>query len=142
MLTYMDRGVIASDGVNGKRGKSHQKDLFSPPPLDGHFQDHTIDKNSLSLSEQSPSSNSKGRGIQGDFNISNFEDGLLQSAFMVGFVVASLVFAQVSLGIEITFCCSLGLMLLKNSAIANWGVSARSRRLIKGTPLDSWELDS
>ena len=113
MLTYMDRGVIASDGVNGKRSKSHHKDLMPPlPSLDEGFQGHTIDNNSLSLSKQSPPSDSKGRGIQGDFNLSNFEDGLLQSAFMVGFVVASLIFAQVSLGTVTKFYCLLGLMHL------------------------------
>lgn len=98
MLTYMDRGVIASDGVNGKRGDSHHKDEPPPRALEANFQDHAIDQASLSLSAQSPPSGSQGRGIQGDFNLSNFEDGLLQSAFMVGFVVASLIFAQASLG--------------------------------------------
>ena len=33
---------------------------------------------------------------RGDFNLSNFEDGVLSSAFMVGLLVASPIFASLS----------------------------------------------
>jgi hypothetical protein len=39
---------------------------------------------------------SAGTGIQGEFNLTNFEDGLLSSAFMVGLLVASPIFAGLS----------------------------------------------
>eukprot|EP00210_Caulerpa_lentillifera_P003107 g2969.t1 len=54
-LIYLDRGTIASNGVNG-----------SEP------------------SEEDPD----GSGLQGDFKLSNVEDGLLSSMFMVGMSVA------------------------------------------------------
>ncbi|VAH49733.1 unnamed protein product [Triticum turgidum subsp. durum] len=66
MLNYVDRGVIASNGVNGSRGSC------------------------------SGSTCSSGSGIQGDFNLSNFEDGVLSSAFMVGLLVASPIFASLA----------------------------------------------
>ncbi|XP_043713542.1 probable sphingolipid transporter spinster homolog 2 isoform X2 [Telopea speciosissima] len=54
MLNYVDRGAIASNGVNGSSG------------------------------------------IQGDFNLNNFEDGILSSAFMVGLLIASPIFASLA----------------------------------------------
>ncbi|XP_056849797.1 probable sphingolipid transporter spinster homolog 1 isoform X2 [Raphanus sativus] len=67
LINYMDRGVIASNGVNG-----------SSTPCD-----------SVGLC-------SAGTGIQGEFRLSNFQDGLLSSAFMVGLLVASPIFAALS----------------------------------------------
>ncbi|KAJ7968356.1 Major facilitator superfamily protein [Quillaja saponaria] len=64
LLNYVDRGAIASNGVNGSRG--------------------TCTKSGTCTS---------GTGIQGDFNLSNFEDGIISSAFMVGLLVASPIFA-------------------------------------------------
>uniref|UniRef100_A0ACD5USL8 Uncharacterized protein n=1 Tax=Avena sativa TaxID=4498 RepID=A0ACD5USL8_AVESA len=66
MLNYVDRGVIASNGVNGSRGSC------------------------------SGGTCSSGSGIQGDFNLNNFEDGVLSSAFMVGLLVASPIFASLA----------------------------------------------
>ncbi|KAM0896278.1 hypothetical protein ACQ4PT_023292 [Festuca glaucescens] len=66
MLNYVDRGVIASNGVNGSRGSC------------------------------SAGTCSSGSGIQGDFNLNNFEDGVLSSAFMVGLLVASPIFASLA----------------------------------------------
>ncbi|XP_058758132.1 probable sphingolipid transporter spinster homolog 2 [Vicia villosa] len=66
MLNYLDRGAIASNGVNG-----HQKTCT----------------NGICKS---------GSGIQGDFNLNNFEDGVLSSAFMVGLLIASPIFASLS----------------------------------------------
>ncbi|TVU15139.1 hypothetical protein EJB05_38644 [Eragrostis curvula] len=66
MLNYVDRGAIASNGVNGS-----QKNC-------------------------SGGTCSSGSGIQGDFNLNNFEDGVLSSAFMVGLLVASPIFASLA----------------------------------------------
>ncbi|CAA2990842.1 probable sphingolipid transporter spinster homolog 2 [Olea europaea subsp. europaea] len=67
LLNYVDRGAIASNGVNGS-SKTCSKDGIC----------------------------SSGSGIQGEFNLSNFEDGVLSSAFMVGLLVASPIFATLS----------------------------------------------
>ncbi|KAK7328053.1 hypothetical protein VNO77_22148 [Canavalia gladiata] len=67
LLNYVDRGAIASNGVNGSRG--------------------TCTKGGTCTS---------GTGIQGDFNLNNFEDGVLSSAFMVGLLVASPIFASLA----------------------------------------------
>lgn len=67
MLNYVDRGVIASNGVNGSRSKCAEGGVCT-----------------------------SGSGIQGDFDLSNFEDGVLSSAFMVGLLVASPIFATLA----------------------------------------------
>lgn len=67
MLNYVDRGAIASNGVNG----------------------------SLEICSESGVCTS-GSGIQGDFKLSNFQDGVLSSAFMVGLLLASPVFASLA----------------------------------------------
>ncbi|KAJ7569221.1 hypothetical protein O6H91_01G067500 [Diphasiastrum complanatum] len=69
MLNYVDRGVIASNGVNGAPGN------------------YTCEV---------PETCAHGTGIQGDFKLSYFQDGVLSSAFMVGLLVASPVFAEFS----------------------------------------------
>nr|KYP54518.1 Protein spinster isogeny 1 [Cajanus cajan] len=66
MLNYLDRGAIASNGVNGSR-RTCEGGTCKP-----------------------------GTGIQGDFNLTNFEDGVLSSAFMVGLLLASPVFASLA----------------------------------------------
>ncbi|CAL0300840.1 unnamed protein product [Lupinus luteus] len=92
MLNYLDRGAIASNGVNGSKG--------------------TCTKPGICTS---------GTGIQGDFNLNNFEDGILSSAFMVGLLVASPIFASlaksvnpfrlIGVGLSVwtvaTLCCGL-----------------------------------
>ncbi|XP_019170277.1 PREDICTED: probable sphingolipid transporter spinster homolog 2 [Ipomoea nil] len=67
LLNYVDRGAIASNGVNG-----------SP----------------RSCSDSGTCSS--GSGIQGDFNLNNFQDGVISSAFMVGLLVASPIFASLA----------------------------------------------
>ncbi|TKY70004.1 sphingolipid transporter spinster-like 2 [Spatholobus suberectus] len=67
MLNYVDRGAIASNGVNGSLGTC------------------TDSGNCTS-----------GSGIQGDFNLTNFQDGVLSSAFMVGLLIASPIFASLA----------------------------------------------
>lgn len=66
LLNYVDRGVIASNGVNGSLATC--KDGVCKPAT----------------------------GIQGDFNLTNLEDGVLSSAFMVGLLVASPIFASLA----------------------------------------------
>uniref|UniRef100_A0A2N9IXJ1 Major facilitator superfamily (MFS) profile domain-containing protein n=1 Tax=Fagus sylvatica TaxID=28930 RepID=A0A2N9IXJ1_FAGSY len=67
LINYVDRGAIASNGVNGSQG--------------------TCTKSGSCTS---------GTGIQGEFHLSNFEDGVLSSAFMVGLLVASPIFASLA----------------------------------------------
>ncbi|CAK8530378.1 unnamed protein product [Lathyrus sativus] len=68
LLTYLDRGAIASNGVNGSKG--------------------TCTEGAVTCTS--------GSGIQGDFNLNNFEDGVLSSAFLVGLMVASPIFASLT----------------------------------------------
>nr|XP_048336601.1 probable sphingolipid transporter spinster homolog 2 isoform X2 [Ziziphus jujuba var. spinosa] len=67
LINYIDRGAIASNGVNGSSG--------------------TCTKSGTCTS---------GSGIQGEFNLNNFQDGVLSSAFMVGLLVASPIFASLA----------------------------------------------
>ncbi|GLJ30801.1 hypothetical protein SUGI_0611090 [Cryptomeria japonica] len=67
MLNYVDRGVIASNGVNGSLATCTEGGTCT-----------------------------KASGIQGDFNLNYFQDGILSSAFMVGLLVASPIFASLS----------------------------------------------
>ncbi|CAK9156643.1 unnamed protein product [Ilex paraguariensis] len=71
LLNYVDRGAIASNGVNGSPRTCTQSGTCS-----------------------------SGSGIQGDFNLSNFEDGVISSAFMVGLLVASPIFASLAKSIN------------------------------------------
>ncbi|CAB4314404.1 unnamed protein product [Prunus armeniaca] len=67
MINYVDRGAIASNGVNGSIGICDDSGICSA-----------------------------GSGIQGDFKLSNFQDGVLSSAFMVGLLMASPIFASLA----------------------------------------------
>ncbi|XP_077234008.1 major facilitator superfamily protein isoform X2 [Tasmannia lanceolata] len=67
MLNYVDRGAIASNGVNGSLETCTDSGICT-----------------------------SGTGIQGDFNLNNFEDGILSSAFMVGLLVSSPIFASLA----------------------------------------------
>ncbi|KAG0605674.1 hypothetical protein M758_9G078900 [Ceratodon purpureus] len=69
LLNYLDRGTIASNGVNGVPGDA------------GCKKDETC---------------FHGSGIQGEFGLTYFQDGILSSAFMVGLLAASPVFAHLS----------------------------------------------
>jgi len=77
LVTYLDRGVIASNGVNGAMG-----------------------------TEGKP-----GGGIQGDFQLDNFQDGLLPAIFMVGLLVASPIFASLSQTHNQMWLISIGLSI-------------------------------
>ncbi|CAH2061487.1 unnamed protein product, partial [Thlaspi arvense] len=67
LLNYMDRGAIASNGVNGNIRTCDDKGKCNPATE-----------------------------IQGHFNLSNFEDGVLSSSFMVGLLIASPIFASLA----------------------------------------------
>ncbi|XP_050205354.1 probable sphingolipid transporter spinster homolog 2 [Mercurialis annua] len=67
LINYVDRGAIASNGVNGSIRTCDDKGICS-----------------------------SGTGIQGDFNLNNFQDGILSSAFMVGLLLASPIFASLA----------------------------------------------
>ncbi|CAH2061455.1 unnamed protein product [Thlaspi arvense] len=67
LLNYMDRGAIASNGVNGSTRTCDGKGKCNPAT-----------------------------GIQGHFNLSNFEDGVLSSSFMVGLLIASPIYASLA----------------------------------------------
>lgn len=68
MLNYVDRGAIASNGVNG----------------------------SLATCNTDTGVCTSGTGIQGDFDLTYFQDGILSSAFMVGLLLASPIFASLA----------------------------------------------
>ncbi|KAI3992993.1 hypothetical protein MKX01_009736 [Papaver californicum] len=67
MLHYVDRGAIASNGVNGSLRACTEEGICTG-----------------------------GNGIQGDFNLNYFQDGILSSAFMVGLLLASPIFASLA----------------------------------------------
>ncbi|CAO2813610.1 unnamed protein product [Amaranthus hypochondriacus] len=81
LINYLDRGAIASNGVNGERGTC---------------KDGTC---------------SSGSGIQGQFNLSNFQDGVLSSAFMVGLLVASPIFATLAKRVNPFRLIGVGLLI-------------------------------
>ncbi|KAK9099099.1 hypothetical protein Syun_026144 [Stephania yunnanensis] len=78
LINYIDRGAIATNGVNGSRGKC-TADGKCTPGSGIHF---LVMYLSLRMASR------------GHFNLSNFEDGVLSSAFMVGVLVASPIFAS------------------------------------------------
>ncbi|KAM2676061.1 hypothetical protein EV1_002764 [Malus domestica] len=67
LINYVDRGAIASNGVNGSLGTCTDSDICTA-----------------------------GTGIQGEFHLTNFQDGVLSSAFMVGLLIASPIFASLA----------------------------------------------
>lgn len=70
LLNYVDRGVIASNGVNGTPREPTCKPLET--------------------------CQGGGSGIQGEFDLSNLQDGVLSSVFLVGLLIASPIFAYMS----------------------------------------------
>uniref|UniRef100_A0A7C9DX47 Major facilitator superfamily (MFS) profile domain-containing protein n=1 Tax=Opuntia streptacantha TaxID=393608 RepID=A0A7C9DX47_OPUST len=93
LINYLDRGAIASNGVNGSRRKCTESGNCTA-----------------------------GSGIQGQFNLNNFEDGILSSAFMVGLLVASPVFAALAKRVNPFRLIGVGL-LVWTAAVAGCGCS-------------------
>ncbi|RVW47085.1 putative sphingolipid transporter spinster-like 2 [Vitis vinifera] len=60
---------------------------------------------------------SSGSGIQGDFNLNNFEDGILSSAFMVGLLVASPIFASLAKSVNPFRLIGVGLSVWTVAAV-------------------------
>lgn len=79
MLVYLDRGVCCNSG-----SLVHPTTHPSPPGLMG----------SNGVNGRYTGDVSQDHGIQGDFRLSNVQDGVLASAFMVGLLVASPIFAE------------------------------------------------
>lgn len=75
IFIYIDRGMIASNGVNGSPATAPTNSSSSGGGSDG---------------------GGGGSGIQGDFGLSLFQDGLLPAAFMVGLLISSPIFAEAS----------------------------------------------
>lgn len=95
MINYMDRGAIASNGVNGSR--------------------QTCTKGGTCTG---------GSGIQGQFKLNNFEDGVLSSAFMVGLLVASPIFASLAKSVNPFRLIGVGLLVWTVAVIGcgfSWG---------------------
>jgi MFS family permease len=67
LINYVDRGAIASNGVNGTLATCTDSGICTAAT-----------------------------GIQGEFNLNNFQDGVLSSAFMVGLLIASPIFASLA----------------------------------------------
>ncbi|KAD4179215.1 hypothetical protein E3N88_27806 [Mikania micrantha] len=93
MVNYIDRGAIASNGVNGSPRSCTESGVCSD-----------------------------GSGIQGDFDLNNFKDGVLSSAFMVGLLVASPIFASLAKSINPFRLIGVGLSVWTLAA-AGCGVS-------------------
>ncbi|KAJ9561228.1 hypothetical protein OSB04_006388 [Centaurea solstitialis] len=93
MVNYVDRGAIASNGVNGSARVCSKSGVCS-----------------------------HGSGIQGDFDLSNFKDGVISSAFMVGLLVASPIFASLAKSINPFRLIGVGLSVWTFAA-AGCGIS-------------------
>ncbi|KAJ8765794.1 hypothetical protein K2173_014916 [Erythroxylum novogranatense] len=100
MLNYVDRGAIASNGVNGSLSTCDDKGICTA-----------------------------GSGIQGDFKLNNFQDGVLSSAFMVGLLVASPIFASLAKSVNPFRLIGVGLSVWTfatagcGSAIDFWSIA-------------------
>eukprot|EP01023_Acetabularia_acetabulum_P052235 TRINITY_DN578_c0_g2_i1.p1 TRINITY_DN578_c0_g2~~TRINITY_DN578_c0_g2_i1.p1 ORF type:complete len:469 (-),score=68.25 TRINITY_DN578_c0_g2_i1:266-1672(-) len=85
-----------------------------------------IDRGALSSTSVNGSARSvkdpKGTGIQGHFNLTLVQDGLLSSAFMVGLVIASPIFAEVAKSRNAFRLVGLGLLVWV-VAVAGCGAS-------------------
>ncbi|XP_074286009.1 putative sphingolipid transporter spinster homolog 2 [Silene latifolia] len=92
LINYLDRGAIASNGVNGSR---------------------RICNNGTCTG---------GSGIQGQFDLNNFEDGVISSAFMVGLLVASPIFASLTKRVNPFRLIGVGL-LVWTAAVVGCGSS-------------------
>ncbi len=123
ILLYMDRGAIASAGVNGSLDtRSCVPDATCQLRND---QCLPLDPNSdvKCTMEGSPA-----HGFQGDFDLDGAHDGWLQSMFLVGLLVASPLFAFAAKSKDNIRLCGLGLAL--------WSVAV----ICCGFTFDFWSL--
>ncbi|KAK9666587.1 hypothetical protein RND81_14G196000 [Saponaria officinalis] len=94
LINYIDRGAIASNGVNGSR--------------------RTCTTNGTCTG---------GTGIQVQFDLNNFEDDVLSSAFMVGLLVASPIFATLTKRVNPFRLIGVGLLVWTDAMVgcgASW----------------------
>ncbi|KAK4405143.1 putative sphingolipid transporter spinster2 [Sesamum angolense] len=87
LLNYIDRGTIASNGVNGSRRTCSKECTCSSGS--GIHHTHFLGFLPLILCTNNLLTS-------GDFDLNNFEDGVISSAFMVGLLVASPIFASLA----------------------------------------------
>ncbi|KAE9448414.1 hypothetical protein C3L33_19692, partial [Rhododendron williamsianum] len=92
LINYVDRGAIASNGVNGSSGTCTQAVHAHLVP------EFNSDSLSITLDLRFVLKTAVVCLVlyRGDFNLNNFEDGVLSSAFMVGLLVASPIFASLA----------------------------------------------
>ncbi|KAJ0040178.1 hypothetical protein Pint_27797 [Pistacia integerrima] len=98
MINYVDRGAIASNGVNGSLRTCDDKGICtSGSGIQLRVTSVLIDPciTFIPCGKFSSKLNFKATG-RGDFNLNNFQDGVLSSAFMVGLLVASPIFASLA----------------------------------------------
>ncbi|KAM7470563.1 hypothetical protein LguiA_008746 [Lonicera macranthoides] len=121
LLNYVDRGAIASNGVNGSAKTCTESGICSAgsgiqmgnfardqDKYDGFYP--VCDHMTISAS------------FMGDFNLSNFEDGVLSSAFMVGLLVSSPIFASLAKSVNPFRLIGVGLSVW-TFATAGCGIS-------------------
>ncbi|PWA35646.1 major facilitator superfamily protein [Artemisia annua] len=108
MINYIDRGAIASNGVNG-----------SPRVCTTGVCSH-------------------GTGIQGDFDLTNFKDGVISSAFMVGLLLASPLFASLAKTYSLTlvYTCSINPFRLIGVGLSVWTFAVAGC----GISIDFWSI--
>lgn len=113
VLLYLDRGAIASAGVNGSL------DTRTCVPV-AHCE---LRNNTCALLPDSPADvkcsmqGSPRHGFQGDFNLDGAQDGWLQSMFLVGLLVASPCFAFAAKSKDNIRLCGLGLVLWSTAVV-------------------------
>ena len=96
ILLYMDRGAIASAGVNGSL------DTRSCVPVESCSLTNTtasatcVPKPGSGPDVKCHMEGVPASGFQGDFHLSGAEDGWLQSMFLVGLLIASPIFASLA----------------------------------------------
>nr|XP_043628326.1 probable sphingolipid transporter spinster homolog 2 [Erigeron canadensis] len=88
VVNFVDRGAIASNGVNGSPRICTESGVCSD-----------------------------GSGIQGDLNLNNFRDGVISSAFMVGLLVACPIFASLAKSIDPFRLIGVGLSVWTLAAV-------------------------
>ncbi|GAY38856.1 hypothetical protein CUMW_039910 [Citrus unshiu] len=83
MLNYVDRGAIASNGVNGSQRTCDDKGICTSG-------------SGIQLRFTLGQLGNHKHQARGDFKLNNFQDGVLSSAFMVGLLIASPIFASLA----------------------------------------------
>ena len=123
VLLYLDRGAIASAGVNGSLDTRS-----CLPDADCILRNNTCVPRTSDLQVKCTMEGSPRHGFQGDFDLNGAQDGWLQSMFLVGLLVASPIFAFAAKTKDNIRLCGQGLAL--------WSVSV----ICCGFTFDFWSL--